>query len=88
MLFQIHYVPGYCVWQSIAIFVISYFHLAVEYLVYKASGGIPAFIFTNGVIFVIIFGSIQFLMLRSLTLITDADNLNLIRKRISNHQLV
>ena len=88
MLLQIFYQPRYLVWESVAILVINYFHLAVEHIVYKISRGAPEFMFADSVFFAIIFGSLQFMVLHSLTMITDADSLNLIRKRILNHQLV
>ncbi|KAK9178004.1 hypothetical protein WN943_027194 [Citrus x changshan-huyou] len=85
---EIYYQPHYLVWESVAILVINYFHLAVEHIVYKISSGAPEFMFADSVFFAIIFGSLQFMVLHCLTMITDADSLNLIRKRILNHQLV
>ncbi|XP_024043140.1 uncharacterized protein LOC112099865 [Citrus clementina] len=85
---RIHYLPHYLVWESVAILVINYFHLAVEHIVYKISRGAPEFMFADSVFFAIIFGSLQFMLLHCLTMITDADSLSLIRKRILNHQLI
>ncbi|KAK9177991.1 hypothetical protein WN943_027181 [Citrus x changshan-huyou] len=85
---SIFYQPRYLVWESVAILVINYFHLAVEHIVYKISSGAPELMFADSVFVAIIFGSLQFMVLHCLTMITDADSLNLIRKRILNHQLV
>ncbi|KAK9178003.1 hypothetical protein WN943_027193 [Citrus x changshan-huyou] len=42
---RIRYLPHYLVWESVAILVINYFHLAVEHIVYKISRGAPEFIY-------------------------------------------
>ncbi|KAL9411649.1 hypothetical protein AB3S75_045284 [Citrus x aurantiifolia] len=85
---RIRYLPHYLVWESVAILVINYFHLAVEHIVYKISRGAPEFMIADSVFFAIIFGSLQFMLLHCLAMITDAHSLSLIRKRILNHQLI
>ncbi|KAK9181008.1 hypothetical protein WN944_024145 [Citrus x changshan-huyou] len=85
---RIHYIPDHIVWQSIAILFVNYFHLAVEHRVYKTAGGNPAFIFANSLIFAIIFGSLQSVGLYYLVFTSDADSVDLIRKRILNQHLI
>ncbi|XP_024046818.1 uncharacterized protein LOC112101085 [Citrus clementina] len=48
---EIHYQPHYLLWESVAILVINYFHLAVEHIVHKISSVAPEFMFADSVFF-------------------------------------